>query len=360
MRVHLDNIIFSLQGSGGVSVYWAEMLSRLVRDNVDLTIEESAGADLNLFRQAVSVGAFRTTHDRRPVWVSRFMRALGPKEAGAIFHSSYYRRPRLRDSCEIQTVHDFIYERFLSLPRRTLHVVQKRNAVRAARGIICISASTKRDLLERYSFVNPNQVTVIHHGFSEEFKPIDEQLAIPKIQTLGPIRTPYCVFVGKRCHHKNFWAAADAIASIPEMTLLILGGPPLSRVESERLRSRLPGRWIHRRQVSSSVLNAAYGLAHALIYPSSYEGFGLPIIEAMATGCPVIAVRASSIPEVAGDAGLLVDVPNPELIACQVEHLRSVSVRHWHRTAGLANVGRFSWEKCYRQTLDFYRSTLSS
>jgi mannosyltransferase len=358
--VHLDNIIFSLQTSGGISVYWAEMLSRMIRDNIDLTIEESAGASENLFRRAVPIAEARSIYDRRPVRLSRFMRAIGPTPSGAIFHSSYYRRPQTRHACEIQTVHDFTYERYLGIARRTIHAIQKASAVRAARGIICISSSTKKDLLETYPFVDPAMVTVIHHGYSTDFKPVDEDSARSAIREIGFDRPPFCIFVGKRCHHKNFWAAANAVALSADMSLLLIGGPPLSRMERHRLQALLPSRWGHVRQTPTRLLNAAYALAHALIYPSSYEGFGLPVIEAMAAGCPVIAVRASSIPEVAGDAGLLVDAPDPRLIAVQLEQLRFERVRQMTRAAGLANAGRFSWERCFQQTIDFYRQTLAT
>lgn len=358
MQVHLDNIIFSIQPAGGISVYWAEMIRRMVHDNLELTLEESPGASNNLFRQAISIAEGQLILDRRPVILSRFMRAIGAARPGSIFHSSYYRRPRSGRSCEVQTVHDFTYERYLGLARKTVHGIQKRNAVRGASGIICISSSTKDDLLKTYPFVSPDRVTVIHHGYSADFKPIDDDSSRSLARTMGFDGRPYCIFVGKRCHHKNFWSAVEAIAPSTDMSLLLVGGPPLSKAETDRLNTRLPNRWQHRRQAPPQLLNAAYGLAHALIYPSSYEGFGLPVIEAMAAGCPVIAVRASSIPEVAGDAGLLVDEPDPRSIAVQVERLRCPDVRQSTRAAGLSNAGRFSWDRCYQQTIAFYRSTL--
>jgi mannosyltransferase len=120
----------------------------------------------------------------------------------------------------------------------------------------------------------------------------------------------------------------------------------------------LPGRWTQIDRAPSILLNALYNHAHALIYPSSYEGFGIPVIEAMAAGCPVIAVGTSSIPEAAGDAGLLLDRADADAVAELLNRLTDAAFRDIVKSRGLLNAQRFSWEDCYQKTLSFYATVL--
>ncbi len=169
---------------------------------------------------------------------------------------------------------------------------------------------------------------------------------------------PYSVFVGDRSAYKNFGVAVDAVAQNPGHWLVVVGGGPVKDNDLRHLERQLPGRWTHIDRASNSLLNALYNRAQALVYPSSYEGFGIPVIEAMAAGCPVIAVNASAIPEAAGDAGLLLDRADADAFAEKLRCLEDAGFRTDVQSRGLRNAQRFSWESCYQETLAFYARVL--
>lgn len=354
MNLCLDNIIFSLQRAGGISVYWSELWSRLLRDKLSAVAIEAQGANQNIFRANVNIPSQQTRVDTRPVRLARYMRAPTRPGRDELVHSSYYRKPSSERLPHVQSCYDFTYERFWRGPARWVHSWQKRQAVGSANGVICISESTRRDLLHYCPHVREENTCVIHLGFSDAFKrlPVQEAQALVASHTTHDV--PYSVFVGDRSAYKNFTVAVNAVAQCPGHRLVVVGGGPLKEGDLAHLERWLPGRWTHVDRAPSTLLNALYNRAHALIYPSSYEGFGIPVIEAMAAGCPVIAVNASSIPEAAGDAGLLLDRADADGVADQLRRLDDVVFRADVQTRGFQNSLRFSWESCYQETLSFY------
>lgn len=358
MNLCLDNIIFSLQRAGGISVYWSELWSRLLRDQLSVVAIEAQGANQNIFRADLDIPSMQTRADTRPVRFARYLRAPTLPERDELLHSSYYRLPSSHKVPHVQTCHDFTYERFWRGPARWVHSWQKRQAVESAKGVICVSESTRRDLLHYCPRVREDDTCVIYHGVSVSFKPIPAQEALALVAPHLTPDAPYSVFVGDRSSYKNFAVAVDAVAQCPGHRLVVVGGGPLKENDHAHLERRLPGRWTHVDRAPSALLNALYNCAHALIYPSSYEGFGIPVIEAMAAGCPVIAVNASSIPEAAGDAGLLLDRPDADGVAEQLRRLEDAGFRAGVQSRGQQNAQRFSWESCYQETLSFYARVL--
>jgi len=258
----------------------------------------------------------------------------------------------------VQSCYDFTYERFWRGPKLWLHSWQKRQAVSSADGVICISESSRRDLLYYCPRVREGNTCVIHLGFSDSFKRLPELQALALVDSLITLGAPYSLFVGDRSAYKNFRVAVDAVGQCPSHRLVIVGGGPLKQADYGYLERRLPGRWKHVVRTPSPLLNGLYNCAHSLIYPSSYEGFGIPVIEAMAAGCPVIAVNASSIPEAAGNAGLLLDRADADGVADQLRCLEDSGFRAGVQSRGLQNTQRFSWESCYQETLSFYARVL--
>ena len=353
MNLILDNVAFALQRAGGISVYWYELLRRLNRDGRAMRMVEHPRAAENIFRRQLDPGPAAILRERRlPLWLSRYLPYPAGDASRPLCHSSYYRRPQAADAVEVVTVYDFTYERFRQGVARRVHSWQKATAIRAAHGVICISESTRCDLLERYPDVPPDRVRVIHLGAAEDYRPLGT--ADPRTRPADLPQAPFLLFVGARDSYKNFRLALEAVAALPDYHLLSAGGGPLRQDESELAHQMLPGRHTHLASVDNEALNRLYNSAHALIYPSSYEGFGIPVLEAMAAGCPVIAVNASSIPEAAGDAGLLVDEICAEAFAQKIVQLEDEALRRETIDRGHANAKRFSWEKCYRETMAFH------
>ena len=358
MNLCLDNIIFSLQRAGGISVYWSELWSRLLRDRLSVVAIEAQGANENIFRENLDIPSQQTRVDARPVHLARYLRAPAFSGRDQLLHSSYYRKPSSGSVPLVQSCYDFTYERFRHGPARWVHSWQKRLAVESANGVICISESTRRDLLYFCPRVREENTCVIHLGFSDSFKRLPDREAQALVAPHTRSDEPYSVFVGDRSAYKNFTVAVDAVAQCPGHQLVVVGGGELRGNDLAQLERWLPGRWTHVDRAPSLLLNALYNRAHALIYPSSYEGFGIPVIEAMAAGCPVIAVGTSSIPEAAGDAGLLLERADADGVAEQLSRLEDDGFRVAVQSRGLLNAQRFSWESCYQKTLSFYAHVL--
>jgi len=356
MNIVLDNIIFSLQRAGGISVYWYELLRRMQRDKRSIRMIEHPRAMSNIFRRRLNFAPELLIDDRPlPLWLSRYLTCPAAQGGRFLYHSSYYRRPRLAGATNVVTVHDFTYERFRRGIPRWVHSMQKKAAVRAANGIICVSESTKRDLLGFYPEIPESKIRVIYHGVSESYKtlaPADRQL--PPSCSLD---APFLLFVGGRDSYKNFRLALESVAALPDYWLVSVGGGELRPDEAELSQNLLQGRYMHLPLVDNERLNLFYNCAHALLYPSCYEGFGIPIIEAMAAGCPVVAANVTAIPEACGDAGALVDEIRPDAFADQILKLENAEFRNAMIGKGYTQAKRFSWETCYLETMSFYEKT---
>lgn len=323
--IHIDSIIFHLQTSGGgISVYFKELIKRINNNNIIHTIS--------------------------PFPKGKLYRFFNIKKCDClVFHSSYYRTTKQKNVHNITSVHDFTYEKFIRGPKRWLHSWQKFRAIRHSDAIICISENTKKDLLHYLPDMDPEKITVIYNGVSDLFF---------QIQDLAPPEKKYLLFVGARGGYKNFKAAAEAVALVPGIELCAVGGGHFSKHERAWLDGLLQGRYRHAGMVTTEELNILYNLATALLYPSSYEGFGIPIAEAMRAGCPVIAVNASSIPEVAGEAGLLLESVDPNLMRDAIVHVLDQHNREQLVMKGLERAKRFSWDTTFEQTLAVYEKVL--
>lgn len=332
-----DGIIFCLQRAGGVSVVFSEIIARLPRSSYELVgFQESPPENL-------SHAAYNY---RPPRPLERYRLATFDTRA-EIFHSTYYRLPAERGMRVVTTVHDFVYERFASLPRRLVHGVQKRAAIAGADRVICVSESTRRDLLEFIGHRYSDRTVVVPLAAAEAFQPVPGTRPLPQV-----------LFVGSRGDHKNFGAVVEALESLHDLSLLCVGGGAFTAAERTHLELRLPGRYRGAGYVSTEELNLEYNRSLCLVYPSQYEGFGIPVLEAMRAGCPVIAVNASSIPEVAGDAAILLERGRADEIRPAIESLFVDATRHALVARGLARASGFSWDETYRRTVAVYEELL--
>jgi glycosyltransferase involved in cell wall biosynthesis len=346
MPILLDNIIYSLQNVGGISTYWFELSKRFIRDNYNVIfIENQKNKNYSLRkiskykRKIILVGKYSFL-------LTRFLNVgLKPTRDKFIFHSSYYRINSCNNAINVVTIHDFIHEIYYSGIRRFLHIFLKKRAMKSADAIITVSNNTKKDLLKLYPEIDSNKVRVIYNGVSDDFYLLDKDKNFSN----------YFLFVGSREFYKNFDFIVEELSKLSDMDFYIVGGK-LSTKESVLLNNKLLGRWRLFTNVSNVDLNFLYNNAFALLYLSSYEGFGIPLLEAMRTGCPFIALNKSSIPEVAGNAGVLINSLESHIFlnaVNEVKENRDVIIER-----GLSQSLNFSWEKCFSQTIELYNDLL--
>lgn len=356
MKIYLDNIVFFLQRAGGISAYWSEMTQRFLTTGLPVTFIEQAHTCENVFRREVALPATRTLQERfLNLSILRYLPLHLPLPQGVLFHSSYYRVSKQRKGvAQIITIYDFTYEYFVYGWRKWLHHAQKGHAIRNVDGIICISEHTKRDLLRFFPEVDPKIVKVIHLGASNVFHVLpSESDGLADFPEL--LSQQYVLFVGDRSVYKNFQLSVEVLEAFEHLHLVIIGGGALTPAHQALLNQKLPERFTHLTGMPSTKLNILYNEAYCLLYPSSYEGFGIPILEAMQAGCPVVTTSASSIPEVAGEAALMVDEITTAAVAAQVRRLESPELRAQVVSAGFTQASQFSWDRCFAETVAFYQ-----
>lgn len=217
-------------------------------------------------------------------------------------------------------------------------------AIRRSDAVVCISENTRADLLKFVPGIDPAKIRIIYNGVSADYRQLPHA---PYSDMAGSV-----LFVGGRQGYKNFEFLVKALASTTYN--LVVCGQPLSDYETTVLNSLLPNRWQAFAYPSNAELNRIYNSVHALVYPSSYEGFGIPILEAQRAGCPAIALNASSIPEIIGDKSLLLDDLSPQELVKKLNLLADGAFRKEVVTKGFANSQRFSWQKMAQEYLALY------
>jgi glycosyltransferase involved in cell wall biosynthesis len=277
----------------------------------------------------------------------------------------------------VVTIHDMGYMRFpeshTPAQRRYLRLSTSWSA-RAASQLIAISNTTRDDLM-RYAGARPEKISVVHHGVSPRFQPVADQNLIAATQAKYGITPPYFLYVGTIQPRKNLARLIEAFASatrdwglgtgniapnpqspIPNLQLVIAGKRGWLTGEIERQAAQLFGSGSPAVRFTGYIadqdLPALLSGALAFVFPSRYEGFGMPILEAMACGTPVLASATSALPEIAGAAALLIDPEDTAAIADGLARLTSDAVlRADLRARGLARAAQFTWERCAAETL---------
>ncbi|KAA1194767.1 glycosyltransferase family 4 protein [Photorhabdus heterorhabditis] len=348
----IDGIIFTLQKFGGISVYTNELITRMLKDNLPCTILTYGNENPHFKPEIKKISKLQRI--RLSLKLERYLPVpipLKPSKNIKIFHSSYYRLPDNKfDGYIITTVHDFIYEKYKKGLPRIIHSWQKKKAVKNSDAIICISENTKKDLIKFYPWVDKKKLHVVYNGVSDDFYPINKKEEEYKTEKK-------ILFVGQRDGYKNFNILVDALSASSEYSLIIVGSK-LKNKEKIYLDNTIKNRYIQYSNVSNNELNVLYNSAFALIYPSLYEGFGIPVIEAMKAGCPVIAANTSSIPEISRGAAILLNNINVHSILDALQKLKSPKFRDNIIRMGLNNSSLFSWDYTWSHTKKIYDELL--
>jgi glycosyltransferase involved in cell wall biosynthesis len=247
----------------------------------------------------------------------------------------------------VLTIHDLSFERhpgLMGLRDRLVFSTQVPRSARRATRVLAVSEWTKRDLVEHY-VLSPEKVVVTPNGVDPVFRPE------------GPRGDgdAYALFVGALEPRKDPLTALEALTRVDGLRLVVAGGDKRSGGEVREAigRLRLEPRVELLGHVDKEKLATLYRGAACLVFPSRYEGFGLPVLEAMACGTPVVATAAGAVPEVAGDAAVLVEAGDAEALAGGIE--RALADRDRLVAAGLERARRFSWAETARLTADVYR-----
>ncbi len=240
------------------------------------------------------------------------------------------------------------------------------HSVRAARRVIAISESTKRDLV-RLAHVPAERVDVVYPGLEPDIRRVDDATALADFRRRNGLPEHFVLFVGTLEPRKNVAALVQAYAILRRRGVsshaLVLAGSKGWRYQSIMAaieQSGVAGDIIMPGYVGRSDLPMLYSAASAFVYPSIYEGFGLPVLEAMACGAPVITSNVSSLPEVAGEAALLVDPNDSDGLATALERvIRSRDLQAELRALGAKQAATFTWERMARATRDVYEKALN-
>jgi len=277
-----------------------------------------------------------------------------------VFHAPYFYMPYALPCPAVVTIYDLIPlvfpQGFSAAQRLSFHLMVGL-AVRRASAVIAVSAATRTDLL-RYFNLSPNRVHVTPLAADASFYP-RPPAEVAAVRARYGLPNAYVLYVGINKPHKNLPRLIEAYAKIGEAPPLVLAGREDPRYPEARRQAEvlgLGGRVAFPGDIAGADLPALYSGASLFVFPSLYEGFGLPPLEAMACGTPVVCSNRASLPEIVGDAALTVDPDDVEAIASAMRRvLDDADLRESLRQRGWARAAQFSWEHTAQETLRIYR-----
>lgn len=365
MKIAYDAQIFFEQTYGGASRYICELATH-ISELKDFKVSITAPMHINAYLDHLPpqiVSGFRLPGTDHLALSARgigmcfgdiMLRSISPD----IIHETYYFPYRLgpHRARRVLTIHDMIHEKFSADFASTDRTARfKQMAAKRADHIICVSDSTRRDVIELMD-ISSDKISVIYHGFGIKHKAVPISANIEQ-----HFDKPFILYVGNRGRYKNFSGLLKAYGTSTELKkhcrLICFGAGQFSADELETIKMYgLNGGHVIQIGGDDNVLAALYKSALTLVYPSLYEGFGFPPLEAMYFDCPVVCSDTSSIPEVIGDAGEYFDPNNFDSIRSKIELVvNSVSLRNELIEKGRERINNFSWEQCANETADVYR-----
>lgn len=368
MRIAFDSNIFTMQKYGGVSRYIVRLGEELSLLGNEVKVfgwlhKNCHLRDSRLQSQLRYIDEFppmtrRIAHHLSDLVANRQLRNWQP----SLIHETFChdRMVGSQKTPRVCTIHDLIHQKFPLYRGRLNRIPEyQQSTICRSDAVICVSESTKQDLSDCFN-IEESKIWVVHHGFEHATEmPLlteAEEVTFANLKSM-----PYLLYVGVRDGYKNFHGflrALKASSAHQGIRVVAFGSGPLTPNELLWIREMgfKAGDILHS-SGSDSLLQALFRYAEAFIYPSIYEGFGFPPLEAMAEDCPVISSNTSSMPEVIGDAAEYFDPHSVDSMAQAIDSVVGSSGRRSQLIeAGKLRLKAFSWSKCAAETLAVYQT----
>lgn len=377
MKILLDPQIFNDQEYGGISRYYVEIFSRLKNKGKDVEVKVPVLYSKNVYLKESNLSDPKSASYTRYVnfmnkvgisirkKIKKKNRELALKQICSnefdLFVPTYF-DPYFLDLIDnipfVLTVYDMIHELFpqyftddntTSTPENKLMLMEK------ATKIIAVSQNTKNDIIKVYPHIDPLKIEVIYHGNSIKVHP-NVKVDLP---------SNYILFVGVREKYKNFIFFIDSIKDLlkndPSLHVICAGGGKFKSDEISYIASLGLEKQILHKTFKENELGTFYKNAKCFVFPSMYEGFGIPVLESMACGCPIVLAKHSSFPEVAGDAGVYFDLNSPADLKSKIQQLLTdKNLRKEYSEKGLKQVEKFTWDKAAEQCFELYKKAIAN
>lgn len=361
MNILYDHQVFSWQRIGGISRYFVELINNLPSGFISTTgvlFTDNIYMWNNIDLRKNIIGHFPLPEkmkgrQRMQMWVNKMntLRLLNKSNID-VFHPTYYSSYFLNKNKKpyVITVYDMIHEKMPELVPQDNTIELKKISILNASKIIAISEQTKLDLIELYG-INEENIKVIYLGHSIDCENEEKVLGIP---------ANYILFVGARAGYKNFerFLRAFAILSSQNPDLyLVCTGTNFTIDEYALIHSLYLDNKVIRLFVSDTQLTYLYRHAKCFVFPSIYEGFGIPILESLASGCPICLSNTSCFPEIAQDAGTYFDPYDIDsIVSATLMLLENEKYKNEQITKGFRVIGQYSWKRMAEETAFVYKS----
>lgn len=357
----MDEQIFAIQPYGGISRLFAELTRQYLTDpslGVDLDPLQAPIVNRYILEDPLMIERLQVRGARNQWTALAWYFSHLERRRADVVHTTFYLPHGLssaRGTKRVVTVYDMIPERLPDTRRRLDLLTMKRRYIESADHVICISQATKDDLIDLYA-VDPALTTVVHLGVDQRFSPL-----APRIDTF-PAR--YVLHVGHRGQYKDAGTLMRAFAvfadDFPEHTLVFAGGGPFTREERTLLVQLGIADRTRQFDVPDAAMPGAYAHADVFAFPSRFEGFGLPVVEAMACGVPTVLARATSLPEVGGEAARYFTPGESAELAEQLSAVLGDAAEAQRLSdAGIERARAFTWNSTARRTAEVYRQVMS-
>jgi len=367
MKIQYDYQIFTNQQYGGISRYFYELIKRFdgVTNSCDVALLLSNNAYYNQdvnpklkpffpnSNSRLTNKFFRTVNQQNSSYVER-------KADFDVFHPTYYDDcfiDKIKGKPFIVTFHDMIHEKFSNQFKELKSDIKifdgKKRLLEHSSKVIAISETTKIDIVEIFD-INPSKIDVVYHGNSLQNFDIGNKRLVDD---------DYILFVGNRGIYKNFDFFVTSIAELVidhKLKLICAGGGDFTLQELTLLKSlKLEQHVVLKKIINDDVLANYYTHALFFCFPSLYEGFGIPVLESFACGCPALLSKGGALPEVGGDAALYFDPTDAESLKRPAyELISNEASRLSIKEKGFERLSKFSWDKTYLETLEIYKSVV--